>query len=157
MRPVPQDRRRALVDHLTLTGHLSVLVENLETGERWTLEQRNLVVTAGKNLLRDFLANDAPTGLTHIALGTDATTPAANDTALGTEVYRAVITSTTKNSEELVVRLYVGTGAANGNTLTEAGLFNDPSAGTMLARALLSTSIVKTSSIAATFTWTLSL
>ncbi len=156
MMPVLQQRR--VDEWIRLRGRLSVLVENVQTGARSEVIQDNLVVDAGRNLVRDFLANDAPTGLTHIAIGTDATAAAAGDTALGTEVHRAAFTSTpVKNNLELVLRLYVGTGTANGNTITEAGLFNDPSAGTMLARAILSTPIVKTSSIAATFTWTLSL
>lgn len=52
---------------------------------------------------------------------------------------------------------YLGSGSANGNTLGEAGLFNAASGGTMFARVKLSPTIVKTSSIAVTFTWTINL
>jgi hypothetical protein len=43
------------------------------------------------------------------------------------------------------------------STETEAGIFNAASGGTMLCRVKLSPTIVKTASIAVTFTWTINL
>ncbi len=115
----------------------------------------NMTVDAGLNLIRDFLNGDAPTDLTHFAVGTGSTAAAAGDTTLGTEVFRAAVTQRTKTSKQLTVKYYLPSGSANGNTLAEAGLFNHVSAGTMFARAVLASTIAKTASVAVTFTWEL--
>ena len=117
----------------------------------------NLVVNDGLNLIRDLLDGDAVAGITHFAVGTGTAAATAGDTALGTEVFRAAVTGRTSNSQQLVVSYYLPSGSANGNTLTEAGLFNAASVGTMFARVKLASSIVKTASIAVTFTWTINL
>lgn len=115
----------------------------------------NLVVLAGRNLIRDLLHGDAVAGLTHFGVGTSATAVAASDTALGAQVLRDTLTQKTKNSAELIVTYYLASGSANGNTLREAGLFNAGAGGSMYARVVLASAIVKTSAIAVTFTWTL--
>ena len=123
----------------------------------WRERLHNLVVDAGLNLIRDFLNGDAPTDLTHFAVGTGSTAAAAGDTALGTEVFRAAVTDRITAAKKLTVKYYLQTVSANGNTLAEGGIFNDPTTGTMFARAVLASTIVKTSSIAVTFTWDITL
>ena len=115
----------------------------------------NLVVTAGRNLLRDFLNGDAVTGLTHFAVGTDATAAAATDTTLGAEVFRDALTAKVEDTAKLTCRYYLASGDANGDTLAEAGLLTAAVAGTMYARVVLASTIAKTTSIAVTFTWEL--
>jgi len=119
----------------------------------------NLAVLSGRNLLRDFLYGDAVSGLGRFALGTDGTAPTANDTALGTEVFRDQFTKVTKESGKLTAQYYLSSTSANGNTLQEAGAFangatDTPGSGTLYARVTF-TPIAKTSSIAVTFTWEL--
>ena len=118
-------------------------------------QQHNLVVTAGRNLLRDLLNNTSPAGLTHVAIGTGTTAVNAAQTALVTEVFRDVITQRLTDVGQLTVTLYLSTSSANGSTLAEVGLFNASSSGTMYARVVLASTIAKTSAIAVTFTWTL--
>ena len=148
-------RTPALCADVAAKGHVRVTITDARGHIVEQFEQRNLVVTAGRNLLRDFLNNTAPTGLTHIALGTDATASDATQTALVAEVYRDLITSRATDVGQLTLTLYLGTTQANGNTLREVGLFNAASLGTMYARVPLASSIAKTSAIAVTFTWTL--
>lgn len=144
------------VEQLSAEQNVCVEVTDVRTGQRLALERgHNLVPTAGRNLLRDFLNGDAPAGITHFGIGTGSTAASNNDTALGTQVLRDVVTSKTKDVLKLTVKFYLAAGVANGNTLREAGLFNHASAGTMYARYVLSSAIVKTSSIAVTFTWEL--
>jgi hypothetical protein len=90
-----------------------------------------------------------------VAVGTGSGTPASGDTALGTEVFRDVITQVTTSAASMVVRYYLGPNDANGHTLREAGLFNAPSAGTLYARRLFASPIVKTIDLAVTIEWTL--
>jgi hypothetical protein len=120
-------------------------------------EHRNLVVSGGLDLIRDLLDGDAVAGLTHFAVGTDTGTVSATQTSLGDEQFRDTVTQRTSNAQQLVVSYYLASGSANGNTLSEAGLFNDASAGTMFARVLLSPGIAKTTAIAITFNWTINL
>jgi hypothetical protein len=68
-----------------------------------------------------------------MAIGSANVNPTTSDTALGTETARVALTSANVVSN---VVTYVSTYAAGVGTgpITEAGVFNDPSVGTMLCR-----------------------
>lgn len=119
----------------------------------WTQRGHNLVVLAGRNLVRDLLKNEAPAGLTHFALGSGSTAVADGNTALVTEVLRDSITQYTAGSSTLLLKYYLSTTMLNGTTIREAGLFNAASGPTMFARYVLATPIVKDNTIAVTFLW----
>lgn len=133
-------------------------VHSVETGELLrTEETHNLFVDAGLNLLRDFLNLGAGTGLNRFALGTGTTAVTAADTLLQTEVFRAAFTQTTTANHQLTVKYYLAAGSANGNTITEAGIFGNgatdtANSGTLFARVLF-TADAKTSAEAWTFSW----
>ena len=135
----------------------NVLVEtrDVRTGRLLSRSSRhNLVVSAGLNLLRDLIYGDAAT-LSHGAVGTDATSPAAAQVALGAEVFRDQISQRTKQTASLIIKFVVGSQQANGQTLREAGLFNAISGGTMYAR-VTPDPVSKTDAILVVYTWTLS-
>jgi hypothetical protein len=142
-----------------LTDNVHVQVRDAATGELLAEQtHRNLVVNAGLNLIRDFLDGDAPTAPTHFGYGTGTAAVTAGDTALQFQVARDTLTSKTgTNAQQQVYTYYLGSLTGNGNTLGEAGIFNAASGGTMLCRVKLSPTIVKTASIAVTFTWTINL
>lgn len=120
-------------------------------------EGHNLVTAAGLNLIRDRIRGVSMVDpLSHFAVGTGNTAAAAGDTALETEVFRDVYTQITLSAGTIVIRYYLGPNDANGNTLQEAGLFNAASGGTLYARRVLSSPIVKTINDAHTFEWSLS-
>jgi len=97
--------------------------------------------------IKDDIKSRLETLSTDIAVGTGDTTPTSSDTALETEVFRdSVDNIDTSVSNAVTVTLDLLTTEANGNTLTETGIFNDPSAGTMWTRNTF-TSINKTSDI----------
>ena len=91
-----------------------------------------------------------------MAVGTGLAAPTHGDTALGAEVFRDVFTQTTPATGRILYRYFLGPNDANGNTLAEVGLLNAASLGTLYARVVLMSPIVKTISIAVTFGWTLS-
>lgn len=141
-----------------LVPRVNVLVETFdaETGELLhSQETHNLVVTAGLNLIRDALNGGTIDPISHFAVGTGSTAVTAGDTELDTEVEREVVTAKTTGSASLVIQYYLASGTANGNTLAEAGLFNDATAGDMYARVVLGSTIAKTAAVAVSFTWTL--
>ncbi len=148
-------RRRRLADE-TVVGTANVLVEVFGPDGKLkdSREVHNLVVTAGKNHIADQLSS-APgqSAMSHMAIGTGASAPAAGDTALGTEIDRNALTSRTDATN---VVTYVGDWAAGDGTnaaIAEAGIFNAGAAGTMLARATF-TAINKGASDTLKITWT---
>tara|TARA_R100000742_G_scaffold4006_1_gene1069 strand:- start:648 stop:1076 length:429 start_codon:yes stop_codon:yes gene_type:complete len=137
-----------LKDGLKLKGKLQIAL-NGETIK----EIDNLVVTAGKNFVASRMKDASATAMTHMAVGTGSTAAAAGDTALGSQVgSRVSLTSTTVTSNEVA---YVATFAAGTGTgaLTEAGLFNASSSGTMLCRTVFSV-VNKGAADSMTITWT---
>ena len=122
-----------------------------------TRETSNLVVDTGEAHIANRLST-SPTGnaMSHMAIGTGATAPAAGNTALGTEIDRNALTSAT-NAANVIT--YVGNWAAGNGTnsaITEAGIFNAASVGTMLARATF-TAINKGASDTLAITWTVTI
>lgn len=106
----------------------------------------NLIVTAGKALIVQRLGNiGAPNAITHIAVGTGVTAPAAGDTALGTELSTsglsraaATVTNITTTTTNDTMQAQVTFTASGSAAVTESGLFNAASAGTMLSRQTFS-------------------
>jgi hypothetical protein len=145
-------------DETRLGVNVRVWRHDLRTGEtRLHDEGHNLVTAAGLNLIRDRLRGVSLVDpLSHFAVGTNNTATASGDTTLGVEVFRDVFTQVSLGTASLVIRYYLGPNDANGFTLREAGLFNGSAGGTLYARRVLSSAIVKTIDLAATFEWTLS-
>ena len=134
-------------DNFALTGALTIAVNN-----KVVQETNNLVVTAGKEWVADRM-NDANTVMTHMAVGTGTTAAAAGDTALGTQLDRNALTSTTVTGNTIE---YACTWAAGDGTgaLTEAGIFDASTGGDMLARTVFSV-VNKGAADSMTITWTI--
>lgn len=113
----------------------------------------NLITDTGKTLLRDLIG-----GLrkwpTHIAVGTGTVAAVAADVALGTEVYRALITRRVQRPFGIKFQLFIPTTDANGNTLTEAALWTVVGSTSTLFARILFTAIAKTSAASLTISWT---
>ena len=121
-----------MVDDLfNLKGRVSI-----ELNGQIVQEIDNLVVTAGKVFVASRMKDASATAMSHMAVGTNATAAAAGDTALGTESARVTLTSTTASTNTIV---YVATFPAGTGTaaLTEAGILNASSSGTLLCRTVI--------------------
>jgi hypothetical protein len=103
----------------------------------------NLVVTSGKNYLAAWLAAASQPGefMSYVGLGTSSTAPAVGQTALVSEFSGGgysrqvgVLTSSTNTWQNVST---FGPGNGTG-AVTEAGLFNISSSGTMFARQVFS-------------------
>ena len=115
----------------------------------------NLVVTAGKGFVASSMiktTSNSPAAMTHMAIGSNTTNPAAGDTALGTELGRVALTSGTVSG---AVVTYVATFAAGTGTgaVVEAGILNASSGGTLLCPPEFDV-VNKGSADAITITWT---
>lgn len=136
-----------LNDGLKLTGKLTIAIN-----DEIVQEVPNLVVTAGKGYVASRMKDTSATAMSHMAIGTGSTAAAAGNTALGSESARTALTSTTVSGADIV---YVDTFAAGTGTgaITEAGIFNASSGGTMLCRTVFSV-VNKGANDAMTITWT---
>lgn len=124
-------------DTVKLTGELRITVTNPEGNVKQEVVVPNLVVTTGKNFIASRMKDATATAMSHMAIGTGTTAAAAGDTTLGTEVGRVALTSTTvtTNSVAYVATFPAGTGTG---AITEAGLLNAASVGTLLCRTVFS-------------------
>ena len=133
-------------ESLTMTGRLEIALN----GEL-VKEVPNLVVTSGKEFVASRMKDATTTAMSHMAVGSGSTTPAAGDTALGSELDRQALTSTTVSSNEVTYVATFGAGDGTG-AITEAGLFNAASGGDMLCRTTFAV-VNKGASDSMTITW----
>jgi hypothetical protein len=126
-----------LQDSIILTGALKIVLTDAQGNIKDEQEVKNLVVTTGKNFIASRMKDATATAMTHMAIGSGTTAAAAGDTTLGTELGRVALTSTTvtTNNVAYVATFPAGTGTG---AVTEAGLFNASSAGTLLCRTVFS-------------------
>ena len=134
-------------DDFKLKGKLSIAIN-----DEVIKEVDNLVVTDGKEFVASRMKDATSTAMSHMAIGTGSTAAAAGDSALGSQSARVALTSTTVTNAEVA---YVATFAAGTGTgaITEAGLFNASTGGTMLCRTVFSV-VNKGASDSMTITWT---
>lgn len=95
-----------------------------------------MITTIGKNYLASMIKNGTGSTFTYLAVGSGSTAESLADTSLQTEITRVAITPTIVDN----VITFTGTlaGGVGTGTLREAGLFNDPSSGTLLTRVTFS-------------------
>lgn len=138
-----------LQENLKLTGKLSIAIN-----DEVVKEVDNLVVTDGKEFVASRMKDTTDAAMSHMAIGTGSTAAAAGDSALGSESARVALTSTTVSSNTIT---YVATFPANtpssAAAITEAGLLNASSSGTMLCRTVFDV-VNKGTADSMTITWT---
>ena len=126
-------------DSIKMKGKLNVVLTGPDGAVKESREFDNLVVTVGKNFIASRMKDTTDTAMSHMEVGTGSTAAAVGNTALETPVAssRVSLTSTTvtTNSVAYVATFPAGTGTG---ALTEAGLFNASSSGTMLCRTVFS-------------------
>ncbi len=126
-------------DAIKMTGNLKLVLTDENGNIKQEEEVKNLVVTVGKNYIASRMKDATATAMTHMEVGTSSTAAAVGDTALVAAVAssRVTLTSTTvtTNSVAYVASFPAGTGTG---ALTEAGIFNASSSGTMLCRTVFS-------------------
>lgn len=107
--------------------------KNMQLLEKIDVE--NLVVQTGLNWIAARLNDPVPSVMNYIAVGTDNTAPALNQTTLVAELFRAPVTTSggSVSNNTLVFNQTLIQGQADG-ALTEAGIFSASSGGTMLSR-----------------------
>ena len=139
-------------DSIKVTGELKITVTNPNGNVTQETVIPNLVVTSGKDYIAERMKDATTTAMSHMAIGSGNTAAAAGNTALGTELGRVALTSSTVSN---AVVTYVASFAAGTGTgaVTEAGILTAASGGTMLCRTVFSV-VNKGSADSMTITWT---
>jgi hypothetical protein len=142
-------------DDVKITGDVKIDIIGADGTVTDTREIKNLVVTSGKTFIASRMVGVASTIMGFMELGTGTTAAAVGDTALQTAIgsSRVALTSGTASTNVVtyVASFPAGTGTG---AVTEAGVFNAASAGTMLCRTVFSV-VNKGAADAMSITWTI--
>jgi len=142
-------------DTLTATGKLHIQVFDAEGNLKTEYHKSNLVVDAGLAYIASRMKDATATAMSHMAIGSGTSSPVGGNTALGTELGRASLTSTTVTANSIA---YVGDFPAGVGTgaVSEAGIFNAASGGTMLCRSQFGV-VTKAADDSMRITWTVTI
>ena len=139
-------------DTVTLRG--DVLVELFDKSGQLKEKRsiKNLVVTVGKQFIASRMVGTAANVMSHMAIGSGTTAPAAGDTTLQTELGRVALSALTSAGAVVTQSATFPAGTGTG-AVTEAGVFNASSAGTMQCRTVFPV-VNKGADDAMAITWT---
>lgn len=142
-------------DGLKLRGEVALVLRDKNGNVKDERTIKNLIVDTGLNFICDRMKDDE-TAMTHMALGSGSTAAAAGDTTLGTQLgSRETLDSSTVTNNQIVYVASFEAGDATG-AVTEAGIFNATSGGTMLCRTVFSV-VNKQADDTLTVNWTITL
>ena len=122
-----------LQENLKAHGELTISVFDRNGNLKEAKKVPNLVVTVGKNYIASRMVGTAATVMSHMAIGTGTGTPIAGDETLGTAAGRVTLSAFTASTNTVTATATFPAGTGTG-AITEAGIFNDVSTGTMLCR-----------------------
>lgn len=138
---------------LNAKGRLTIEQFDKEGNLIHTEDTTNVVVSDGLDYITERMKDDTTTVMSHMSVGSDNTAAAAGDSALGVELGRVVLTSTTVSSNTIT---YVGDFPAGTGTgaVVEAGVLNNSTGGDLLCRTVFSV-VNKAAADTLKITWTL--
>lgn len=136
-------------------GRLNIVLRDESGAVKEDVTVDNLVVDDGLDYIASRMAGTSAGVMSHMAVGDGTTNPAAGDSALESELGRVALTSTTvtANAVEYVATFGAGTGTG---AVTEAGILNNSTGGTLLCRTEFAV-INKGASDSMTITWTVTI
>ena len=138
-------------ESVNVKGNLEVILLD-ETGKQKDYRKvNNLVVAVGKDVIASRLVGNTSAIMSHMAVGSSSTTATTSQTALGTELGRVALDSSSRASNTItyVATFPAGTGTGS---ITEAGILNASSSGNMLCRTVFGV-VTKASGDTVVITW----
>lgn len=128
-----------LKDKIKPVGFVSIVLKD-EFGNVKETHTQNLVVNTGLAFIASRIIGTSSPVISHMGVGSGTTAAAGTQTGLVTQLARVALTSTTNvttnvtnDSVQFVAEFPAGSGTG---AVTEAGLFNAASAGTMVSRTV---------------------
>ena len=142
-------------ENLKASGSLRVVVTGKDGQVKEEHDFKNLVVTVGKNFVASRMVGATAAVMSNMAVGSGTTAAAAGDTALGSELGRVALSSGLASGAVVTYAATFPAGTGTG-AVTEAGIFNAGTAGTMLCRTVFSV-VNKGADDAMNITWTVTI
>lgn len=144
-------------DNLKVTGRVSISLYDKDGNLKDGREIKNLVVNNGKGFIASRMISGGASVMSHMALGSGTTAPAAGDTALESLLgVREILDSSTSPASGVVLYTSSFEGGDATGAVTEAGIFNAATDGTMLCRTTFDT-INKSATDTLSVTWTITI
>lgn len=143
-------------DKLKLRGDVALVLKDKDGNVKDSREIHNLVVSTGLTFICSRMAGTSAGVMSHMALGSGTTAAAAGQTDLVSILgSREALDSSTASSNTIT---YVSSFEAGEGTgaVTEAGVFNASSSGTMLCRTVFP-AVNKQADDTMSVTWTITL
>jgi hypothetical protein len=142
-------------ESLQVVGKLRILITDAQGQIKDDRQVNNTVMTVGKAFIASRMSGVTSNVMSHMAIGSGTTNPTdPSQTALATELGRVALTVAggTPSSNVVTYAATFGAGVGTGS-ITEAGIFNASSAGTMLCRVVFGV-VTKGASDTMAITWT---
>jgi hypothetical protein len=138
-------------ESVNVKGNLEVILLDESGKQKDYRKVNNLVVAVGKDVIASRLVGNALAVMSHMAVGSSSTAAATSQTALGTELGRVALDSTSRatNTITYVATFPAGTGTG---AITEAGILNAGATGNMLCRTVFGV-VTKASGDTVVITW----
>ena len=141
-------------ENLKLSGQVDIVLRDKNGNVKEERTEKNLVVTTGLGYIASRMKDASATAMTHMALGSGTTNAAAGQTDLVTLLgAREALDSTTVTANAVAYVASFEAGDATG-AVTEAGIFNASTSGTMLCRVKFDV-VNKAADDTMTVTWTI--
>ena len=143
-------------DKVKVSGKVRLVLKDKDGKVKESREIKNLLVSSGLEFICSRMAGTSASVMSHMALGSGTTTPAAGQTDLVSILgSREALDSTTASSNTIT---YVSSFEAGEGTgaVTEAGIFNAASGGTMLCRTTFAV-VNKEADDTMSVTWTITI
>lgn len=125
------------LEALNVTGELEI--KKIDTYGNLTqkLTVPNLVVSVGKAFIAASMVKttNTPAAMTHMGIGSGQAATVNANTGLDSQLGRVLLTSSTVSANSVTYRATFAAGNGTG-AITEAGIFNASSGGTMLCRTV---------------------
>lgn len=145
-----------LNDSLKLKGRVGIVLKDKDGNVKETREIDNLVVDAGLDYIASRMEGTSSNVMSHMALGSGTTAAASGNTDLESILgSRETLDSTTvtDNTIQYIASFEAGDGTG---AVTECGLFNASTGGTMLCRTVFSV-VNKAADDSMSVTWTITI
>lgn len=151
-----QQECKMINEGLKLKGKVGIVLKDKDGKVKDTREINNLIVNAGLAFITSRMTDATDSVMSHMALGSGTTAASASDTDLGSILgSREALDSTTDSANTITYVASFEAGDATG-AVTEAGIFNASTGGTMLCRTVFSV-VNKQADDTMTVTWTITL
>lgn len=140
-------------ENIKVTGDVCIKVFDEAGNVKDERVIKNLVVSVGKTFIASRMVGVAANVMSHMAIGSSSTSPAAADTGLGGELGRVALGSSSASGAVATYTASFPAGTGTG-AVVEAGIFNAASAGTMLCRTTFAV-VNKGANDGMSVTWTI--